>query len=283
METIKKKCQIIMLSVNEKAIGSEFTIGKRIKTIEKTPDKLVYGCALSDITFQRQHLYIISNDEIKEEDFFMSAFMSYSLHNVKEGYAEYPDTTNCKKIIATTDKTLGLPQIPKEFIEAYILSYNMGSMNTITEIMVEYEEIISYSSKKVDHYKLKIDENNCISITANENLLLKKGYIEIDLEKLANLFSSKTTNEYPKVMRVSDNDGVSCERVVIAKNPFNNRYIAIQDALTIEEAIEKSKTIDICLEWPHAEDIVESKIIELSLEEISDKFNIPIESIRIKK
>lgn len=129
-----------------------------------------------------------------------------------------------------------------------------------------------------------IEENSYnIGITANENLLLKKGYIEIDLEKLANLFSSKTTNEYPKVMRVSDNDGVSCERVVIAKNPFNNRYIAIQDALTIEEAIKKSKTTDICLEWPNAEDIVEPKIIELSLKEISDKFNIPIESIRIKK
>ena len=131
-----------------------------------------------------------------------------------------------------------------------------------------------------------IEENTYnISITVNndETPLLKKGYIEIDLEKLANLFSSKTTNEYPKIMRVSDNDGVSCERVVIAKNPFNNRYIAIQDALTIEEAIEKSKTIDICLEWPHAEDIVESKIIEISLEEISNKFNIPIESIRIKK
>ena len=131
-----------------------------------------------------------------------------------------------------------------------------------------------------------IEENTYnISITVNndETPLLKKGYIEIDLEKLANLFSSKTTNEYPKVMRVSDNDGVSCERVVIGKNPFNNRYIAIQDALTIEEAIEKSKTVDICLEWPHAEDIVESKIIELSIKEISDKFNIPIESIRIKK
>ena len=131
-----------------------------------------------------------------------------------------------------------------------------------------------------------IEENTYnISITVNndETPLLKKGYIEIDLEKLANLFSSKTTNEYPKIMRVSDNDGVSCERVVIAKNPFNNRYIAIQDALTIEEAIEKSKTVDICLEWPHAEDIVESKIIEISLEEISNKFNIPIESIRIKK
>ena len=72
----------------------------------------------------------------------------------------------CTKIIATTDKTLGLAEISKEFIETYILSYNMGSMNTITEIMVEYEEIISYSLKKVDNYKLKIDENNCISITA---------------------------------------------------------------------------------------------------------------------
>lgn len=131
-----------------------------------------------------------------------------------------------------------------------------------------------------------IEENTYnISITVNndETPLLKKGYIEIDLEKLANLFSSKTTNEYPKVMRVSDNDGVSCERVVIAKNPFNNRYIAIQDALTIEEAINKSKTTDICLEWPNAEDIIEPKIIEISLKEISDKFNIPIESIRIKK
>ena len=98
MKTIKKKCQIIMLSVNEKAIGSEFTIGKRIKTIEKTPDKLVYGCALSDIVFQRQHLYILSNDEIKEGDFFMSAFMSYPLHNLagemyKQGIIFNPDST----------------------------------------------------------------------------------------------------------------------------------------------------------------------------------------------
>ena len=31
MKTIKKKYQIIMLSVNEKAIGTEFIIGKRVK------------------------------------------------------------------------------------------------------------------------------------------------------------------------------------------------------------------------------------------------------------
>ena len=128
-----------------------------------------------------------------------------------------------------------------------------------------------------------IEENSYnIDITANENFLLKRGYIEIDLKKLNNLFNPKPSNVFPKIMRVSTNDGVSCERVVIGKNPFNNRYIAIQDALTIEEAIEKSETTDICLEWPYAEDI-ESEIKEISLKEISDKFNIPIESIRIKK
>ena len=163
-----------MLSTDKKAIGNEFIIGKRVKTDTERPiDKLVYGHDLSDIIFQRQHLYILSDDEIKEEDFFMSAFMSYPLHNLKGKYAEYPDTTNCTKIIATTNKTLGLPQIPKEFIEAYILSYNMGSMNTITEIMVEYEDFISsnpiWNSKNPLSNVIvrpRVDRNNCIIITA---------------------------------------------------------------------------------------------------------------------
>ena len=177
MTTIKKKCQIIMLSTNEKAISSEFTIGKRIKTTEKTPDKLVYGCALSDIIFQRQHLYILSDEKIKVGDWVLVQCSEIEVTHIRKvtGYDKEQllfDNNNhiymdyCTKIIATTDKTLGLAEISKEFIETYILSYNMGSMNTITEIMVEYEEIISYSLKKVDHYKLKIDENNCISIKA---------------------------------------------------------------------------------------------------------------------
>ena len=42
MTTIKRKCQVIMLSTNEKAIGSEFTIGKGIKTIEKTSELVIF-------------------------------------------------------------------------------------------------------------------------------------------------------------------------------------------------------------------------------------------------
>ena len=178
MTTIKKKCQIIMLSTDKKAIGSEFTIGKRVKAnTEKPINELVYGFALSDIIFQRQHLYILSDEKIKVGDWVLVQCSEIEVTHIRKvtGYDKEQflfDNNNqiymdyCTKIIATTDNSLGLPKLSKEFIETYILSYNMGSMNTITEIMVEYEEIISYSSKKVDHYKLKIDENNCISITA---------------------------------------------------------------------------------------------------------------------
>lgn len=141
MTTIKRNCQIVMLPSDDKVNYHQLCLDKNHR-----PNRLLlmysegYSYAkVQEHNQEPQHLYILSNNEIKEGDFFMSTFLSYPLHNVKEGYAEYPDTNNCKKIIATTDKTLGLPQIPKEFIEAYILSYNMGSMNTITEIMVEYE------------------------------------------------------------------------------------------------------------------------------------------------
>lgn len=129
-----------------------------------------------------------------------------------------------------------------------------------------------------------IEENTYnISITVNndETPLLKKGYIEIDLEKLANLFSSKTNNEYPKVMRVWNNNTQPVTRVVIGINPINNKYLAINGIETIEEA-KDDKYLGFA-EWSYAEDIAEKPIIELSLKEISDKFNIPIENIRIKK
>lgn len=127
-----------------------------------------------------------------------------------------------------------------------------------------------------------IEENSYnIGITANENLLLKKGYIEIDLEKLNNLFNPKPNNVFPKVMKVWNNNTQPVTRVVIGINPINNKYLAVNDVDTIE-AVKDDKYLGFA-EWNYAEDIVESKIIELSLEEISNKFNIPIESIRIKK
>ena len=183
MTTIKRNCQIVMLPSDDKVNYRQLCLDKSHR-----PNRLIlmyseeYSYAkVQEHNQEPQNLYILSNDEIKEEDFFMSTFMSYPLHNVKEGYAEYPDTNNCKKIIATTDKTLGLPQIPKEFIEAYILSYNMGSMTTLDEIMVEYEDFISsnpiWNSKNPLSNVIvrpRVDINNCISITLIKNTYSKE-------------------------------------------------------------------------------------------------------------
>lgn len=175
MTTIKRKCQVIMLSTNEKAISSEFIIGKRIKTTEKTPDKLVYGFALSDIIFQRQHLYILSDEKIKEDDwyYFNVGYASGVKIANEEDIEQINFEINPKKIIATTNENLGLPQLSKEFIETYILSYNMGSMITLDGIMVEYEDFISsnpiWNSKNPLSNVIvrpRVDRNNCIIITA---------------------------------------------------------------------------------------------------------------------
>lgn len=128
-----------------------------------------------------------------------------------------------------------------------------------------------------------IRENYTIDIEPDKNTqgLTKGSYIEIDLQKLNNLFNPKPNNVFPKVMKVYDKDGITCKRIVIGRNPFNNKYIAINDALTIEEA-KHNNFLGIST-WEYAEDIVEEKpIIELSLQDIANKLNIPVEQIRIK-
>lgn len=87
-----------------------------------------------------QTLYILSNDEIKEGDWFLSAFGSYPLHNVPCGYHEYPsDLSVHQKIVATTDELKfyseganRIPQLSESFIQAFIKAYNDGK--PITEI-----------------------------------------------------------------------------------------------------------------------------------------------------
>lgn len=94
-----------------------------------------------------QHLYIISDDEIKDNDWFVDKNCSLPIsagYNI--GFSE-----NKKKIIATTDTSLEivskginpvyekLPQPSQQFITKYIEEYNKG--NIITDVLVEYEKI----------------------------------------------------------------------------------------------------------------------------------------------
>lgn len=158
-----KRAQVIMLPTEE----------NRPNIWLKNNNILVYSNHItksnaycSTGNWQGQHLYIISDDEIKEGDWFIhhSHGITTLLKaiEVKDRILDNEGTSccksYCKKIIATTDTSLkieidgnkgdllpdvsfdiNLPQPSQQFIEKYIEEYNKG--NIITDILVEYEKI----------------------------------------------------------------------------------------------------------------------------------------------
>lgn len=95
------------------------------------------------------HLYIVSNDEIKEGDWQYTR-----LHGITQAKnLLWSEQEGAKKVVATTDKSLYpkcdgkcagnecvclMPQLTESFIQAYIKAYNEGK--PITEVDLEMEE-----------------------------------------------------------------------------------------------------------------------------------------------
>jgi hypothetical protein len=85
---------------------------------------------ISSAGYKPQHIYITSNEEIREGDWFLSDFNSFPLHNIKElserkdslGWKQ-EDLKNNLKIILTTDSTLiedGVQSIDDEFLNWFV-------------------------------------------------------------------------------------------------------------------------------------------------------------------
>ena len=142
----------------------------------------------------KQHLYIINDDVIKVNDWYLVELFKITgesiglqleqCKSINDVWINNSDVTltrhieNCKKVIATTDKSLvalfgndeegyrkqkeGLPQIPQSFIEQYITEYNKG--NIINEVLVEYiQSADSFYGLDVP-IELKINQDNTINI-----------------------------------------------------------------------------------------------------------------------
>ena len=99
--------------------------------------KLIFTDSNIRTPTQLQHLYIISDDEIKENNTHFYNPHSGQLH-ISGNHTDYIaiNKNGCKKIIATTDVSLGLPQPSQQFIEEFVEEYNEG--NTIEWVDVEY-------------------------------------------------------------------------------------------------------------------------------------------------
>ena len=183
-----KKCKVVMLPANKKA------------TDNNSPIFLYPDGKLLTSPMGNQHLYITSDDKIKENDWaILKVSDRRPLYCVKIKTINIQDKTctvefpydnstievfisGCKKVIATTDSSLfiphggdfgnnitkHLPQPSQAFIEVFVREYNKG--NIITDVMVEYELefhkwVKSYESSLGNSVKkLKVSKNNTITI-----------------------------------------------------------------------------------------------------------------------
>lgn len=144
-----------------------------------------------------QHIYITSDEEIKEGDWCIQngnylCKITCNQDRTQQGL---------KKIIATTDNltfddgynSWFIPAPSDGFIRKFIERYNAG--NPITEVMVEYEEypIITYGlsdGEPETDTQLKVDKDNCITITAVKDSWTREEVIAI-LHSYLDSFSTK--------------------------------------------------------------------------------------------
>lgn len=162
-----KKHQVVMLATNQKQeIGSLLSY-KQIpipqltfstKSFQEAINRRIDENPNSPSTVKNQHLHILSDDEIKKGDWFINVLQDNTIYqnNIKNYNT---DKNYLKKIIATTDSSLELPQIPQSFIQYYVDQYNSGK--AIDYVEVEYTSRIFIPDGTL--YDLKIN-NNTISI-----------------------------------------------------------------------------------------------------------------------
>lgn len=124
-----KECDILMLqSTHESNLnGDELWINVKNELKISKPNSI---CPFPQ---RFQHLYFLSDEEIRKGDWFTNGsniFQCMNLSDVDPKRYNY-----LKKIISSTDKSLNLPVPSKDFLNDYAEEYNKG--NQIKKVLVE--------------------------------------------------------------------------------------------------------------------------------------------------
>ena len=147
-------------------------------------------------------LYITSDEEIKEGEYGLDIrdnkiFKCERVlsNHYEQGVLQF-QKSYCKKIIAITDTSLGLPQLPQQFIEKYIEEYNKG--NVITKVMVEYVQVpnsVFIQVLEAPYIQLKINSDNTINIKPIKNSWNREEHIA-NIKAFAKEFVANTDTAY---------------------------------------------------------------------------------------
>lgn len=181
-----EKCKVVILPTK-----------KASPLVKNLEEELEYDYFLSTYGgVIQQHLYILSNEETKEDDWCIIKYHAkqypFKIKSIKDGYVNFYSNKwiildqplkDCQKIIATTDSELGyyteeqqygydprnktggwksLPRPFNEFIKAYC------EQGGIDEVLVEYEYVLKYPKLERDYY-LKVAPDNTITIKPIKN------------------------------------------------------------------------------------------------------------------
>ena len=120
---------------------------------------------------------------------------------VQRAIEDFPSVHHCRKILATTDSTLGLLPIPQSFIEDYV--DKEGKIKTV-DIRMESKEIDcpdGIEGCEVSHQRIspKLDSNGCVIIVQNT-------HIDHELKSWVGLFEPIFKGEKTHDFRVMDRD-----------------------------------------------------------------------------
>ena len=137
MEANRTRTQVHMLPTNGKDIAM---LSKRVKDGMLQSANGTEGVANCNTMWQPQHLYFTTDEEIKEGNWFINTnFQKIYQANSEnsKNIIEFGPHPEIRKIIATTDPELELPQPSQAFIKAYC---EQGGFD---ECDVEYVEMIT--------------------------------------------------------------------------------------------------------------------------------------------
>lgn len=216
-----KRAKVVMLPTNEKS--RLFTGGGSLIYLNHAVDG-------GNGWRKQQHLYITSDDEIKEGDWCIDLDFNRIFHCSDASREKY---RNSKKIIATTDSSLkvkdnwhsfmdraksieispssleqiekglniSLPQPLQQFIEKYIEEYNKG--NAITDVLVEYQITKSevFINNGVPYSSLKVNpKDNTITIKkvkdTLKDIMAKDSDVKDGLNEVLGDLAKLSTNLY---------------------------------------------------------------------------------------
>lgn len=124
----KIKGKVVLLPTKQKAVGGELVkvgsdptawgiVDEGAKTFKSLD--LKHTIPLNNESEFFYHLYIISDEEIQDGDWFYSTVTNNIRQNINNLIEEFAQPDIMSKIITTTNPSLNLPLIPQEFIKEY--------------------------------------------------------------------------------------------------------------------------------------------------------------------